>query len=101
MGKLSDILASGGFGGDDFSKTWQDTEAAGEFRPLPPGEYVCHADRGELKTARTGTPSYCLTFKVIEGELSGRLVWLDLFLTPAGGAADGKTRPRKTRHRLA
>jgi len=83
MGKLSDILASGGFGGDDFSKTWQNTEAADEFRPVPPGEYVCHADRGELKTARTGTPSYSLSFKVIEGELSGRLVWLDLFLTPA------------------
>jgi len=83
MGKLSDILAAGGFGGDDFSKAWQDTEAADEFKPLPAGEYVCHADRGELKTARTGTPSYSLSFKVIEGELSGRLVWLDLFLTPA------------------
>jgi len=83
MGKLSDILTAGGFGGDDFSKTWQNTQAADEFRPLPPGEYVCHADRGELKTARTGTPSYCLTFKVCEGEHTGRLVWLDLFLTPA------------------
>ncbi len=88
MGKLSDILASGGFGRDDFSQTWRNTEAADEFKPLPPGEYVCHADRGELKTARTGTPSYSLTFKVIEGpgtetQYAGRLVWLDLFLTPA------------------
>jgi len=88
MGKLSDILTAGGFGGDDFSNTWQNTEAADEFKPLPPGEYVCHADRGELKTARTGTPSYSLTFKVIDGPGSetkhaGRLVWLDLFLTPA------------------
>ncbi len=83
MGKLTDILTSGGFGAEDFSKSWQETEAADEFKPLPAGEYVCHADRGELKTARTGTPSYCLTFKVIEGEHTGRLVWLDLFLTPA------------------
>jgi len=83
MGRLSDILAAGGFGGDDFSSAWQSTEAAGEFKPLPPGEYVCHADRGELKTARTGTPSYSLTFKVCEGEHTDRLVWLDLFLTPA------------------
>jgi len=83
MGKLSDILTAGGFGGDDFSNAWQNTQAADEFRPLPPGEYVCHADRGELKAARTGTPSYSLTFKVIEGEHTGRLVWLDLFLTPA------------------
>ncbi len=57
MGLLTDILAAGGFGGDDFSRTWQETEAADEFAPLPPGEYICHADKGELRTARTGTPS--------------------------------------------
>jgi len=83
MGKLTDILADGGFGADDFSNAWQNTEAADEYKPLPPGEYVCHADRGELKKARTGTPSYSLSFKVCEGEHTGRLVWLDLFLTPA------------------
>jgi len=88
MGKLTDILSAGGFGSDDFSQAWQSTQAADEFRPLPAGEYVCHADRGELKAARTGTPSYSLTFKVLEGpgtetKYAGRLVWLDLFLTPA------------------
>jgi len=83
MGKLSDILTAGGFGGDDFSTVWQNTDAAGEFSPLPPGEYECHADRGELRAASTGTPGYCLTFKVCDGEHIGRLVWLDLFLTPA------------------
>ncbi len=83
MGKLTDILAAGGFGGDDFAKSWQNTDAAGEFSPLPPGEYLCHAERGELRTAKTGTPGYSLAFKVIEGDYTGRLCWLDLFLTPA------------------
>ena len=83
MGTLTDILAAGGFGGDDFSRTWQETEAAEEFAPLPPGEYICHADKGELRTARTGTPSYCVSFKVIEGDYVGRRCWLDSFLTPA------------------
>lgn len=83
MGKLSDILAAGGFGGDDFNNVWTSTDAAGEFDPLPPGDYICHAERGELRTAKTGTPGYSLAFKVIDGPHSGRLCWLDLFLTPA------------------
>lgn len=83
MGKLTDILATGGFGGDDFRDNWNNTTAAGEFSPLPPGEYVCHADKGELKNARTGTPGYSLCFRVIEGDYMGRKVWHDMFLTPA------------------
>jgi hypothetical protein len=83
MGKLTDILAAGGFGGDDFDKNWNSTIAAGEFDPLPPGDYLCHAERGELRTAKTGTPGYSVAFKVIEGSHTGRLCWHDLFLTPA------------------
>ena len=83
MGILTDILSAGGYGGDDFRRNWQNTQAAGEFSPLPPGEYVCHAVKGKLRNASKGTPSYCLTCKVIEGEHTERLVWLDLFLTPA------------------
>jgi hypothetical protein len=83
MGKLTDILNAGGFGGDEFSKTWNSTDAAGEFEPLPPGDYLCYAERGELRTAKTGTPGYSLAFKVIDGPHAGRLFWHDLFLTPA------------------
>jgi hypothetical protein len=83
MGKLTDILAAGGFGGDDFNKNWNKTDVAGEFSPLPPGEYVCHAERGELRTAKKGTPSYLIVFKIIEGEFAGRPCWHDLYLTPA------------------
>ncbi len=83
MGKLSDILAVGGFGGDDFRQAWKTTDAADEFAPLPPGEYVCHADSGELETSRNATPGYKLTFRIVDGEFEGRKVWHDLWLTPA------------------
>ena len=80
--RLTDILANGS--GDDFKNLWNQTEAAGEMGPLPPGEYVTHIVGGELETSRTNqTPGYKLTFKVIEGEFSGRLFWNDCWLTPA------------------
>ncbi len=79
---LSDILSGGS--SDDISKLWDSTEAAGEFRPLPPGKYICHLVEGELETSsRKSTPGYKLTFKIIEGEYSGRKLWHDIWLTPA------------------
>lgn len=89
MGKLTEILSAGGFGGDDFSGQWQATDAADDFKPLPAGEYVAEVERGELTTVgQKGTPSYKLTFRVVEGpgsttEHTGRLLWLDVWLTPA------------------
>ena len=60
MGKLSDILSSNG-GFDDFRKRWNDSEAADEFGPLPPGEYIAHIINGELEQSRSkGTPGYKL-----------------------------------------
>jgi hypothetical protein len=89
MGKLTEILSAGGFGGDDFNDKWRTTGAADDFGPLPPGEYVAVIDRGELTTVGTkGTPSYKLQFRVIEGpgkstDFVGRLLWDDIWLTPA------------------
>ena len=83
MGILTDILAAGGFGGDDFCRSWVNTTAAGEFSPLPDGEYICHATKGELRNAKSGTPGYCVEFTVAEGDCVGRKAWHDLFLTPA------------------
>lgn len=81
--RLSDILSNGG-DGDDINRLWKETEAAGEFGPIPAGEYVAHIIEGELEKSRTkATPGYKLTFKVVEGDFSGRHFWLDCWLTPA------------------
>jgi hypothetical protein len=50
---------------------------------LPPGEYIARIVGGVFATAKTGTPSYKLTFQVVEGKQAGRLIWHDLFLTEA------------------
>jgi len=56
---------------------WGETEAAGDFELLPPGEYIAHIESGELFTSKTkGTPGYKLSFRVAEGEHAGRHVWM-------------------------
>ena len=81
MGKLSDIL-NGSSGG--FNDAWNSTQAAGDFGPVPRGEYVCHVTKGELESSRLNrTPGYKVEFTVIEGEFKGRKLWLDCWLTPA------------------
>lgn len=81
MGKLSDILAASN--GGNINDLWKSTAAADDFAPLPPGSYVCRLTSGELRQAKTGTPEYVLTFRVIEGEYAKRQVWHSLFLTSA------------------
>jgi len=79
---LSDILSGGG--GDNIANLWNSTEAADEFAPLPGGKYLCHLVDGELtNSAKKGTPGYKMTFKVIDGEHTGRKLWHDIWLTPA------------------
>jgi hypothetical protein len=84
MASLSDILAGGGGGGDIFD-AWDNTAAAGEMGPLPPGEYVADIVAGELEASRTNrTPGYKMTFEVVEPtEFAGRRFWHDCWLTPA------------------
>ncbi|MBI2433925.1 MAG: DUF669 domain-containing protein [Candidatus Hydrogenedentes bacterium] len=78
--KLSDILSGGTAG---LQKAWDSTEAAADFSALPAGVYVARVIGGELTEARSGTPGYKLTFRVLEGEHAGRPIWHDLWLTPA------------------
>ncbi|MFN3192216.1 MAG: hypothetical protein ACE361_17015 [Aureliella sp.] len=82
MGKLSDILKNhggfGDFGGFDFSEP-----IAGEDDILPPGWYVADITQGEAVESRSkGTPGYCLTFVVAEGDYNGRKLWHELWFTP-------------------
>jgi hypothetical protein len=83
MGKLSNILAAGGYRGESLQTVWNSTPAADESLPLPTGEYVAMAERGELKSSQHGTPGYSLTFRIVNGEFAGRKLWLDCWLTPA------------------
>jgi hypothetical protein len=77
--KLSDILHDR----DNLRKAWDQTEAAAEFAPLPPGEYTFRILSGELFMSKRGTPGYKLTLEVTEGEHEGRRAWCDFWLTPA------------------
>lgn len=79
--KLTDILHAGDL--DKLTKAWTQAKAAEDFGPLPRGEYVGHIIDGALATAKTGTPSYKLTFQVAEGEHAGRRFWHDVYLTEA------------------
>jgi hypothetical protein len=82
MGKLTDILANGD--GERIRQAWNETEAADEFGPLPAGEYVAHIINGELEQSRRkSTPGYKLSFKIIEGDYTGRQFWHDVWLTEA------------------
>ena len=82
MGRLSDILRNGD--ADRLRQSWDATQAAGELEPLPPGEYTAHIIAGTLETGKTkGTPGYKLTFRVCEGEYTGRQFWHDVWLTEA------------------
>ncbi len=80
--KLADVL-KGASGAESLNRQWNNTEAATEYAPLPSGEYTFRITKGELSTARNGTPGYKLTLEVTEGEHAGRRVWHDLWLTSA------------------
>ena len=78
--RLTDVLN----GGTDTLRTaWDATAAAAEFAPLPAGTYVARLAAGEPSAARSGTPGYKLTFRVLEGPHAGRYLWHDLWLTAA------------------
>lgn len=81
---LSEILHNGQQ--SKLASAWQSTAAAGELEPLPPGEYVATIERGELFTAKSGTPGFKLSFRIIEGAHTGRHCWHDIWLTEAAVA---------------
>lgn len=78
--RLSDILDGTA---DALRAQWAHTEAAGEFAPLPSGEYVAHIHADEVRKTRNGKPEYTLVFKVIDGAHLGRQLWHPIYLTPA------------------
>jgi hypothetical protein len=80
--RLADILHEYG-DRENLKRAWDRTEAAGDFEPLPGGEYTCRVISGEPFNAKQkGTPGYKLVFEVTEGEHADRRIWHDLWLTP-------------------
>ena len=78
--KLTDILGAGQR--DDLAAAWKNTTAAGDFSPLPAGDYPCRILSGEQFTSKgKGTPGYKVAFEVIEGEHAKRRLWYDVWLT--------------------
>ena len=56
-------------------------EPTGDFDPIPAGKYVAVITDSEMKATKAGTGSLLqLTFQVIEGEYSNRLLWARLNL---------------------
>ena len=81
MGKLSDILRHRN-GLNDLESAFSERIAT-EDDVLPAGYYTADIVRGEAVESRTkGTPGYCLTFEVTEGDFEGRKLWHELWFTP-------------------
>ena len=58
------------------------------FAPIPAGNYVAEVNRSEVKQTRDGRGSYLsLSFKIIEGEFAGRLIFQNITLTNANVTA--------------
>jgi hypothetical protein len=79
---LVDIL-NGGMDRASLARAFDETEAADDMRPLPPGVYRCRLTSGELTNAKSGTPGYAMTFTVDDGEHKGRKLWHTAWLTAA------------------
>ena len=56
--------------------------------PIPAGNYVAEVNRSEVKQTKDGRGSYLsLSFKIIEGEFAGRLIFQNITLTNANATA--------------
>jgi Protein of unknown function (DUF669) len=76
---VDDIL---GGGSGDFNDLWDNTQAASDdFDPIPMGVYRCLVSDGKLSVAKSGTKSYKIEFRILEGDFAGRKLWHDCWLT--------------------
>ena len=66
---------------EKLNKSWEETGAASDFAPLPPGVYVARILSGEYSASAHGTPGYRLTLQVLEGPHAGRRFWHTAWLT--------------------
>jgi len=62
---------------------FDETQATDKLDALPTGKYDAELYKGELITSKSGTPGYKAVYKVVDGPHTGRLIFHDLWLTPA------------------
>lgn len=62
-------------------------EQEGSFDPIPAGDYVAYVTDAAWKDARSGGRYLNVTWEIIEGDYSGRLVWDILNLENANQTA--------------
>ena len=79
--KLADILANPER--EKLGKIWDSTKAAADQNALPSGEYLCGVASGDLFKSQSGTPGYRLKLVVLQGEHIDRVMWHDVWLSPA------------------
>lgn len=79
--RLTDILHGGER--ERIAAAFNETDAATDFEPLPPNTYDAHLIGLDLFNSRGGTPGVKMTFRVVEGDYTGRQFWNDLWLTEA------------------
>lgn len=53
-----------------------------QFRPVPPGSYLCRVERVEETETQNGDEMWRLGLKVVEGEHAGRWVFDNLVFSP-------------------
>jgi len=56
-------------------------EPTNSFEPIPNGQYKAMVENSEMKTTKAGTGKFlAVTFKILEGEFEGRLVFENMNL---------------------
>ncbi len=79
--KLTEILDNDSR--NELARQFKEAEAAGDYEPLPRGEYEVDVVNGEVCVSDRGTPGYTVTFQVNDGEHRGRRIWHTFWLSAA------------------
>ena len=64
---------------------------AGNFEPVPDGEYILGVHKVELVETKSGKPMLKLELLIDEGPYMGRKVWTNIVFNPEGEAGHGLT----------
>ncbi len=80
--RLSDVMQSADER-EQLNQAFLNTRPADEYLIVPKGTYCAELKGGDYHISPNGTPGYKLTFALLEFELPERLLWYDIWLSPA------------------